>query len=566
MTIFALRLRRGLLGLLLTTLALPALAQDAAPSIPEAPVRYDDDAPSPAFHQSRRAAVLEALPADAVAFFFSAPVQTRDNDVEFEYRQDSDLYYLTGTHEPGSVLVLAPGGLPIDGETVTEVLLVPPRNPMSETWEGRLYGAERAQTQLSLQKAVSNERFEEILGTLAGRDDVRFLHLPLPGDVDPGSELGRQIAAFTRHADVLSYEGDGRTQMGLRFILTMDDPQRFAQIKGYMAGRFNVDALETPILRDAVRAFLDATTFEDWVAWRRDHIDNAYADGATLRRVLDALRMVKTDEELALLQRAVDITVAAHREAFRSIEPGMREYEVEALIEYVFRRNGAEYPGFPSIVGSGENAVILHYNTNRRRMQDGDLVVMDIGAEYRGYSADVTRTAPVNGTFSPEQATIYELVLTAQEAGIAAAQAGKSFQAPHQAAWITIANGLRELGLIQEDVEVRRFFMHGTSHYLGLSVHDVGTGDALVPGTVLTVEPGLYIAPAPDVDPKWWNIGVRIEDDVLVTDGDPVVMSAGAPRTVAEIEALMRETGLGNQPAGLVEGDASPDAAPRGSR
>ena len=276
--------------------------------------------------------------------------------------------------------------------------------------------------------------------------------------------------------------------------------------------------------------------------------------------------MLKTDAELTLLQRAIDITAAAHREAMKSIVPGMYEYEAEALIEYIFRRNGAESPGFPSIVGSGENAVVLHYNTNRRQMQADDMVVIDIGAEYHGYSADVTRSLPVDGTFSPEQKIIYELVLKAQQAGIEATRAGQAFGAPHLAAARVIADGLLELGLIQNEKEVRTFFMHGTSHYLGLYVHDVGTRESLVPGTVITVEPGIYISPSPEIDPKWWNIGVRIEDDVLVTGGDPVVMSISAPRTVEDIEALMRQRGLGNEPAGVVERDAKAGEPVRGSQ
>jgi Xaa-Pro aminopeptidase len=255
---------------------------------------------------------------------------------------------------------------------------------------------------------------------------------------------------------------------------------------------------------------------------------------------------VKTPEELVLLRRAIDISVLAHREAMKSIEPEMYEYEVEALAEYVFQRNGAAFAGYPSIVGSGENSTILHYNTNRRQMQGNDLVVMDMGAEYLGYTADVTRTVPVDGVFSPEEKAIYELVLQAQEAGIEAARAGNAFGAPGQAAWRIISDGLRALGLVKTDDDVRNFFMHGTSHYLGLWVHDVGDGQPFVPGTVITVEPGIYIRPSTGVDPKWWNIGVRIEDDILITDGDPVNLSAAAPRTVAEIEALMREQGLGN--------------------
>ncbi len=539
-------------------------AQQAA--LPEPPVRYDADLLPPSFHRDRRAAVLAALPPDAVAVFFSAPARNRENDVAFEYRQDSDLYYLTGTTEAASVLLLAPGGLDVDGATVTELLLTPPRDPASEVWTGRRFGAERAQAELGLQKAVSNERFEEILGALAAREGVRFFHLPFPAGVEAGSELGGQIDFFVERARPLVVEGSPLARNAMSFVLGLDDAARFAQVRPFLAGRLSAEDFATPALREAYQAFVEAETFEAWQAWRRQHLDAHYADGVTLRRLLNGLRMVKTEAELALMQRAIDITVAAHREAMKSIEPGMHEYEAEALIEYIFKRNGAEYTGFPSIVGSGENATTLHYESNRRRMQAGDVVVMDIGAEYHGYSADVTRTVPVGGTFSPEQQTIYELVLKAQQAGIEAARKGNAFGAPGQAAWRVIADGLQALGLIEQERDARRFFMHGTSHYLGLYVHDVGDAGPLAPGVVLTVEPGVYISPAPDVDPKWWNIGVRIEDDVLVTEGDPVVLSAGAPRTVEEIEALMKEQGLGNEAAGLVKGAAQPQGAMRGSQ
>jgi Xaa-Pro aminopeptidase len=220
------------------------------------------------------------------------------------------------------------------------------------------------------------------------------------------------------------------------------------------------------------------------------------------------------------------------------------------VIEYVFHRGGAEYTGFPSIVGSGENSTILHYESNRRRMEDGDLVVMDIGAEFRGYSADVTRTAPVSGLFSEPQRQIYEAVLEAQEAAIAAVQPGVGFQAVGAAASAVLAERLTELGLISDPSDLRRFLPHGVSHYLGLDVHDVGTYGPLRTGNVITVEPGIYIPPADDVDERWWNIGVRIEDDVLVTDGGPVVLSGGAPKTVAEIERMMAESGLATAKVG----------------
>lgn len=546
-------------GLLLAALlAWPLQAQE--PTIPEAPVRYDADLLPPAFHQSRRALVLQQLPEDAVAVVFSAPVQVRENDVDFEYRQNSDLLYLTGTTEPGSVLLLAPGGIPVDGTTVTELLLVPPRSALTETWVGRRFGPARAEAQLGIAKAVSHEQFENVLRDLLA-DGRRIYHTALPEGVAPGSDLGQQLAFFRTTTEPLTIDGNFMGQRMLELMLTTDDPAMFARLQKVAPGRVEVDALPDALLHEAYDAFLAADSFEAWQTWKHQHLRER-PDGAILPRILMALRMEKTEEELRLLQRAIDITVAAHREAMRSVEPGMHEYEAEALVEYVFKRNGAQDPGFPSIVGSGENSVILHYNTNRRPMQAGDLVVIDIGAEVHGYTADVTRTLPVSGRFTAAQRTIYDLVLKAQRAGIAAAEAGRPFGAPGQVARRVIADGLRELGLIQTEDDVRHFFMHGTSHYLGLWVHDVGDYGTLAPGQVITVEPGIYISPSPDVDPQWWHIGVRIEDDVLITADGPVNLSDTAPRTADAIEALMQETGLGNDPAGLVRRDGASASAP----
>jgi len=449
----------------------------------DAPVRYEQDFPSAEFHRGRRAAVVERLPDSAVAVLLGAPTRTRSNDVSYEYRQASDLLYLTGTTEPGSALLLAPHGVEVDGRLVREVLFVPPRDPAQEVWLGRRFGTDRAMEQLGVEVAVQSGRFAEIVAPLMADGARPVFRLPLPDGVEAGSPLAAQVETLLGRAE----SGPG-------------------------AGA------------------------------HADVARQAGTDTTTLRLILDELRAVKTEDELALLRTAIDITADAHRAVMREVRPGWAEYEIEALVEYTFKRRGAEYAGFPSIVGSGENSVILHYETNRRSTEPGDLVVIDVGAEYHGYTADVTRTIPVSGAYTEEQRAIYDLVLRAQEAGIEATRAGNAFGQPHQAAAQVLARGLAALGLIAGPTDVpglRRFFMHGTSHYLGLDVHDVGTGGPLVPGTVITVEPGIYIAAADDVDPKWWNIGVRIEDDVLVTDGDPVVLSSSVPRAAEEVEALM---------------------------
>ncbi len=443
-------------------------------SLPDAPVRYDRDHLPADFHRGRRDAVRAALPPSGVAVVLGGVQAGGPMDDLQEFSQDPYLYYLTGTQEAGSALVLVPEGVLVDGRRVREVLFVPPRSPSEEIWLGRRFGPERAQEILGVELAVPNSRFQEIVRPLLAREDRPALLLPFPPAVAPSTELAEQMGVLAEAAE------------------------------------------------DREGAF----------------------DATTLPAVLDSLREVKTPEEMVLLRRAVDITAAAYREALRAMEPGWAEYEIEAVIEYTFRSRGSERPGFPSIVGSGENTVLLHYDTNRRVTRPGDLVVMDIGASYRGYTADVTRTVPVDGRFNPEQRAIYEIVLEAQEAGIAAVRAGASFGAPGQAASRILARGLAGLGLLRgpdDFTGLRRFFPHGTSHYLGLQVHDVGSYRVLRPGMVITVEPGIYIAPAEDVDPKWWNVGVRIEDDVLVTDGRPEVLSDGAPKDPDEIEAVMAE-------------------------
>ncbi|MFQ5745847.1 MAG: aminopeptidase P N-terminal domain-containing protein [Gemmatimonadota bacterium] len=523
------------------------LAQSSAPVPPEAPVRYDEDLLPPAFHAGRRALVRDLLPEGSVALFFSAPERNRQNDVAFEYRQDSDLLYLTGMTESGSVLLLAAEPVEVDGEEVTELLFVPARDPARETWTGRRFGPGRAQEALGIAKAVDASRFEEIIGPLLA--SRRLFHTRLPDGVPAGSALAKQLELVRERASLLSLPGGLSGFLATR-ILGVGSPQAFASARALVARVGGPDRMDDPQVRAMAKALTEAPALGDWLLWKRTNVDEKYADGTTLPAALARLRSVKTDEELALMRRAIDITADAQREAMRSIEPGMHEYEVEGLIEYVFRREGAEYTGFPSIVGSGENSVVLHYESNRRRMEAPDVVVMDIGAEYHGYSADITRTVPVDATFSEAQRAIYEIVLEAQAAGIEAARAGSPFFAPNQAAFGVVASGLKRLGLIEGIDGARRFLPHPVSHYLGLDVHDTGPYDELVPGQVITVEPGIYIPASADVDPKWWNIGVRIEDDVLVTDGDPVVLSEAAPRSVSDIEALMRETGIGNVPTG----------------
>ena len=276
---------------------------------------------------------------------------------------------------------------------------------------------------------------------------------------------------------------------------------------------------------------------------------------ATARKELGIMRSIKSPAEIALTWKSINATVAAHHEALRSCEPGMREYEIASLVEYIFAKNGCEAAAYGSIVGSGVHSCVLHYVEARKTIEKGDFICMDVGGEYHGYASDVTRSYPANGKFSPEQRAIYELVQEAQEAGVQACKIGAPFGSADAVARKIVNDGLVRLGIIAEAKEAGKYFMHGTSHYVGLDVHDTGDGGPLRPGQILTVEPGIYIKEGSPCDKKWWNIGVRIEDTILITNGGVVNMSGnGLPRSVAEIEKLMAQPGLGNRPEGKVTG------------
>lgn len=256
--------------------------------------------------------------------------------------------------------------------------------------------------------------------------------------------------------------------------------------------------------------------------------------------IMRNLRGIKTAEEITLIKKAASITALGHNDVMRSIKPGMKEFQAQAIMEYHFKNNGSEFPGYGSINGAAENACVLHYVTNLKTINNGDLLLSDCAAEYHGYTADVTRTIPANGKFTEAQKTLYEIVLAAQDAGIAACQAGASMANVDAAARKVVYAELIKLGIAKNNMEARTYFPHGTSHHLGLDVHDLGP-NTLLPGVVITVEPGIYIPAGSKCDKKWWNIGIRIEDDILITEKGPENLSLGTPRKIADIEKMAKQ-------------------------
>ncbi len=439
-------------------------------------------AQTPGEWQAHRTEFMRHLGEKSVAIFKANPEYLRNGDVEHDYRQSSDFYYLTGVPEKEAMLLLAPGGMNVRelGRRVKEILFVLPRNPLAETWEGIRLGPQGAKEQLGFEVVFTHDRFEELAERALANADTVYMEAERVG---------------------------------------MNAP-----------------------LNEAL----------DFIKRARERFPNfAVADP---RKILHPLREIKTEAEIALLRKAIDITCAGHREVMRSAKPGMREYELQAMLEYVFKQNGSERLGFPSIVGSGPNSCILHYRAGNRVINSGEVIVIDIGAEYGMYTADVTRTIPVNGKFTKEQAAIYQIVYDAQEAAFQKIKPGAGYREPHEASARVVTEGLLKLGILKGTVEENlrsrayaEFFLHGSNHYIGLDVHDVGTYGPLKPGVLITVEPGIYISEATaqkhGLDKKYVNLGVRIEDDVLVTPTGYELLSASAPRALAEIEALMAQTG-----------------------
>ena len=426
--------------------------------------------------RTRREHFLRSIGEGAVAILPSAPVSVRSNDVEFVYRQDNDLYYLTGFAEPESVAVFAPGHP--DGEFAMFVL---PRDKERETWTGRRAGVEGAMLDYGADKAFTIEEFERVIPRYL--DKAERLHYPL----GLNEKMNEKVLRLMRHAQAMR----PRTGAGVSAIL---DP----------------------------------------------------------RELIHEARLHKEPYELDLMRRAAAISAQAHQRAMREARGGMMEWEVEALIDFTFRKNGAAGPSYPSIVASAGNAAVLHYITNDRRMNTGDLLLIDAGCEYQFYASDVTRTFPVGAKFSPLQKSLYEVVLAAQMKAIEVIKPGIRFDDPHEAALRILVDGMCELGLMKGSSDeiiasgsYRRYYMHRTSHWLGMDVHDVGLyrqgaqSRVLEPGMMLTVEPGIYIAPDDDEAPeKFRGIGIRIEDDVLVTPDGHEVITHATPKKVADLEAL----------------------------
>jgi Xaa-Pro aminopeptidase len=426
---------------------------------------------------------IEQIGKDAVAVIPAAHEMTRSYDTEFKFHQDPDFYYLTGFPEPDAIAVIAPGN-----KKSPFTLFVRPRDPLMETWYGRRQGTEGAQKNYGAHKALPIEKFESELPKLLNGSEKLYYRFGVDAKLD-------------------------------QTIISYLSGQRFRRLK---------------------TAYPPHTIVDPTI-------------------ILGEMRLHKTEEEVELMQKAGDIAAEAHVLAMQATKPGMNESQIEALIEHHFRMAGANGVAYNSIIGGGENATILHYVENNAPLKDGDLLLIDAGCEYKGYASDITRTFPVNGRFSKPQREVYDVVLEVQLECIEATKKGNTVQQRQDLSIELLTEGMKKLGLLKgktkdliKKKEFMKYYMHGVGHYLGLDVHDAGryfteqqakNSRPFAPGMVLTVEPGLYIPPDDKSAPsKYRGIGIRIEDDVLVTETGNVNLTSKVPKDAEAIEELMART------------------------
>ncbi len=426
--------------------------------------------------QRRRKRLMDMMGDECIAIIPTSPIRIRNRDVEYPFRHDSDFYYLTGFAEPESVAVLIPGR-----QSGEYILFCRERDAKMETWNGLRAGLEGAVEQYNADDAFPIEDLDDILPGLLG--DQERIYYTMGND--PGFD--QRVVSWVKQ------------------------------------------------VRDQARSGISAP--DEFIS---------------LNHILHDMRLYKSRQEIKAMRQAARITAAAHKRAMQVCRPGLFEYQLEAELTHEFMRKGARSAAYASIVGSGANSCILHYTDNDAELIDGDILLIDAGAEYESYASDVSRTFPVNGVFSNEQRDVYSVVLAAQQAAIDAVQPGNHWNDPHEAAVQTITRGLVSLGILKgrvrtliKDKAYAKYYMHRTGHWLGMDVHDVGDYKVdgewrmLEPGMVLTIEPGLYLTPGRGLARKWWDIGVRIEDNVLVTKDGHDVLSKDTPKSIDEIEALM---------------------------
>ena len=431
------------------------------------------------FHAGRREAARQQMPANSVMAVFAYPERNYSNDVDYLFHQNPDMYYFSGYKEPHSLLLIfKEPQTNAAGESFNEILFVQEKNAAREQWTGKRLGVEDAKDKLGFKMALNGKELSNFYVDLSKFEKVILANLP--ADLAPG-RMG--------NADLYNLVATFKTKTNMPDTMRKD--KRF-----------------------------DARLFYDITA---------------------ALREIKTPEEKLMIRKAVEISCQGQNEVMKAVRPDMSELEIQGLHEFVHKKQGAESVGYGSIIGAGENGCVLHYMDNTKTKVGTSMLLMDVGAEYHGYTADVTRTIPVDGKFSEVEKAIYQIVYDAQEAAFKTLKNGSKWNDASAAANEVIQNGLFKLGIIKDKKDFKKYYPHGLGHHIGMDVHDRGTYNTLKKDMVLTIEPGIYIPSNSDCDKKWWGIAVRIEDDALITEDGYELLSHFAPRKIEDIEKMIAQ-------------------------
>ncbi|HEX2605790.1 MAG TPA: aminopeptidase P N-terminal domain-containing protein [Flavisolibacter sp.] len=491
------------------------------------------------FHSGRREAARAQMPANSVMVVFAAPTRTFANDVEYLYHQNPDLYYFTGYKEPHAVLLIfKEDQKAADGTTYKELFFIQKKNPQREQWTGKRLGIEGARERSGIAAVFNGEDFEKTAIDFSRFDKIIMDQFPdgIEGTSNDPANLGNLLKTFIAKAGLKDY--DPAVDGNLNAISQFAYFSNLSQIKQMVRNREkdHPAVLANPLLTEFF-SIEDSVSLDAFKA----KLTKQRVSTALFRQITAGLREIKTPEEMYLIRKAVEISCQGHNEVMKAVRPDMSELEIQGLHEYIHKRYGSEEVGYGSIVGAGENGCTLHYMENSKTRVGTDMLLMDVGAEYHGYTADVTRTIPVNGKFSPEARQIYQLVYDAQEAAFNILKEGAKFADASKAAKDVIANGLVKLGIIKDVKDVNKYYPHGLSHHIGLDVHDKGSYSTLKKDMVITIEPGIYIPSNSPCDKKWWGLSVRIEDDALITEKGYELLTSFAPRSIEGVEKMVAE-------------------------
>lgn len=487
------------------------------------------------------------MPPNSVLVLFASPVRTFASDVDYIYHQNPDMFYFSGYSEPNSMMYIFKEEQKADSiETpFSEVIFTPAVDLEEAAWTGKIMGAEEAMKELGIQLAIETSKYEKFPVNLS---KFRVIITDrLPSDVREGTStsLSGLISAFRKKAGI-QYTPSEFSITLTNYIADLTD---YAQLKRFIktSGAYFI-AQSDKVTIDPILIRLFNSTDSLTRVQIMDSLTNSRINYLSFSRLTSTLRQIKTAEEIAVIKKAIDITCDAHREVMKAATPEMSEREIQGIHEFIYKLRGAKEIGFPLIIGSGNNGCTLHYEDNDAPRVGNNLVLMDVGAMFCGYSADVTRTIPANGKFSPEQLAIYNIVLEAQDSAFSYCMNGMPYSKLGFIGRKVIAEGLVKLGLIEKPEQVFVYYPHSISHPIGLDVHDKSLSSSpLTNGMIITLEPGIYIPVGSKCDKKWWGTGIRIEDDILINDNNPVNLSLSAPRKAPDIEKLMKKSSPFNQ-------------------